>query len=208
MQVERYYNSLNHTISYGYNTLIKTYANGEKKIKYTTYSILKGLVRNKSSTSNSSSEYQEYKNLYKSKQNLIDLAYHNSMIVPWKYFVTLEFNANEIDYKDYSQVSSLLQKFTNNLKHQNPNLRYLIVPELHPNTGGIHFHGLLADCPNLKLVEAKSPRTGKPIYKNGCKIYNIKNYKYGFTTASEVKGQEQVSVYLSKYMTKTLTQIS
>ena len=70
-----------------------------------------------------------------------------------------------IDYKDYSQVSSLLQKFTNNLKHQNPNLRYLIVPELHPNTGGIHFHGLLADCPNLKLVEAKSPRTGKPIYK-------------------------------------------
>lgn len=202
-------NKPTHDIFKMYNTCIKTYANGEQRIKYHSYDVLKGKkICNHSSSNKKSSEeerYREqYKSLYRSKRNVIDLAYHNSLIVSWQYFVTLEFNSNEIDYKDYDLVSEKLSMFLDNLKHQNPNLRYIGAPELHPSSGGVHYHFLMSDCPNLKLEEARSPRTGRIIYKNGCKIYNIKNYKYGFTTCSEIKNQEAVSVYIAKYITKNM----
>lgn len=211
MEVLKLKNEATHTITFNYNTIIKTYANGNQKIKHTTYDVVKGFSNSRKKSKNTSIEeleYQRYKNLYKSKQNLIDLAFHNSMITPWEYFFTLEFNSNEIDYKNYNLVSQLLSKFLDNLKHQNPNMRYVIVPELHPKSGGVHFHGLFSDVPNLKLKEARNPHNNRCIYKNGCKIYNITNYKYGYTTASKVKGQEQVSVYISKYMTKALIDLN
>ena len=86
------------------------------------------------------------------------------------------------------------------MKHQNKQLKYILVPELH-KSGRIHIHGLFKKCPNLKLVDS-----GKR--KNGLIIYNLTNYKYGYTTVSKVQDQEAVSVYVSKYMTKDLIKIS
>lgn len=192
-----------------YNTKIKTYADGSKKVKYTNYDISLGLVTNQKSSRVSTEderERQKYKNLYKSKQELIDLAFHNSMITPWKYFVTFTFDDNRVDARDYNQVSKSLRKFIDNLSHQNKGIRYIIAPEPHKN-GRIHFHGLFANVPHFKLEEARSPK-GKLIYKNGCKIFNITNYKYGYTTCSEIKDQTAVSVYVSKYISKSLIDLN
>ena len=38
-------------------------------------------------------------------------------------------------------------------------------------------------------------------------IYNLTNYKLGFTTISEIQDQEKVSNYISKYATKELITI-
>lgn len=207
------HNEKSHRIAKEFNTIIKTYFDGTKKLKFHKFSNTKGISYKKKSGGCSSEEdrkYSRYKNMYRSKQNLIDLVYHNSMIMPWELFVTLEFNANDVDYKDFEVVSELLSKWLNNMKHQNPYMRYVFVPELHPTSGGVHFHGLVANCPNLikKLQVARNPHNNHIIYKNKVKIYNLTNYKLGYTTASFIQNQEAVSVYMSKYMTKELIDLN
>lgn len=59
-------------------------------------------------------------------------------------------------------------------------MRYLIVPELH-KSGRIHFHGVFSDVPNWRLSPAKNSKTGECIYKNGSQVFNLDNYKLGFT---------------------------
>lgn len=199
-------NSVNHTIVARYNTVIKTYADGSQKIKSSSYSNFKGFSRKNTLGSTLTDEELErirYKNLYNSKLKLIDLVYHNSMIKPWEYFVTLTFNPKKVDSLNYLEVSDALANWLDNMKHQNPNMAYVLVPELH-ESGRVHFHGLFRDVPNWKLSPAKNPNTGEFIYQNDTQIFNLKGFKYGFTTVSKIKNQEAVSVYMSKYMTKEL----
>lgn len=82
-------------------------------------------------------------------------------------------------------------------------MEYLLVPELH-KSGRLHFHGLFRNVKNWRLSPAISPKTGRVIYKNGSRIYNLVNYKLGFTTVSKIKNQEAVTIYISKYITKGL----
>lgn len=203
-------NSADHLILAEYNTVIKTYADGSQKIKCTSYSNFKGHSGKRDRGSKSDDEElfrQKYKNLYNSKAKLIDLVYHNSMIEPWEYFVTLTFDPKEVDSLDYHEVSTALAKWTNNMKHQNPNMSYILVPELH-KSGRIHWHGVFKKVPNWNLTPARSTKTNRLIYKNGSQIYNLENYKYGHTTVSKIKNQEAVSVYCSKYMTKDMIDLA
>ena len=181
---------------YEFNTRIKVFPDGVSKVKIHNYSNYKGLYRGRGLSTKPTSDKKKYENLYRSKQNLIDLVYCNSLVSPWEYFVTLTFDPQKVDSYDYDRVVEAMGKWLDNMKHQNKNLKYVLVPELH-KSGRIHIHGLFKECPNLKLVDS-----GK--YKNGSKIYNIANYRYGFTTISKIKNQEAVSVYMSKYMTKEL----
>ncbi|MDD4152068.1 MAG: hypothetical protein PHR68_05620 [Candidatus Gracilibacteria bacterium] len=213
MNVLKLKNDVNHNIYFNYNTRIKYFANGIIKLKYTNYDITKGVsnitkgvsnITNKNKTSSEKEKlHQRYKNLYNSKSKLIDLAYNNSKITPWEYFVTFTFDKQKINRGDYNAISHVMRKWRDNVQHQNPNLKALIVPEPHDD-GKIHFHGLIANAPNLKLKEARNIKTNRLIYKNGSKIYNISNFKYGFTECSQIKNQTAVSVYISKYMTKNL----
>jgi len=203
-------NDTTHQIAFHYNTIIKTYANNEKKIKHTTYSVSKGLSKEKSrgvGGSQEDKEYQRYKNLYQTKQNIIDLAYHNGLETPWEYFITLTFDDHKVNAKDYNQVSSELAKWIDNMKHQNPNMEYIMAPEPHPTSGRVHFHGIFKNVPKWVLIEAKNPQ-GRLIKKNGVQIYNLMNYKLGFTTVSKVQDQEAISVYISKYITKELIDLA
>lgn len=199
-------NSVNHTIVAEYNTVIKTYADGSQRIKSSSYALFKGFSRKKTSGKVLTKEEKErmrYKNLYNSKSKLIDLVYHNSMIQPWEYFVTLTFDPKEVDSLDYHSVSESLAMWTDNMKHQNPDMAYILVPELH-KSGRIHWHGVFRNVPNWTLTPARSAKTNRLIYKNGVQIFNLDNYKYGHTTVSKIKNQEAVSVYCSKYMTKDM----
>lgn len=207
MNFQKHKNDFTHTIVAEYNTKIKTYANGEQHITYHSYSNLKGICHKKKSSSLSenseeSREYQKYKNLLRAKSSIIDLIYHNGLIKPWQYFVTLTLDPKDIDSMDYEVVSKALAKWLNNMKHQNPDMSYVMTPELH-KSGRIHFHGVFRDVPNWKLVPAINNKS-QPIKKDGLPIYNLSNYKYGFTTVSEIQNQEAVSVYVSKYVTKDL----
>jgi len=207
MNVIKHKNEPNHLLVAEYNTKIKTYSNGEQHITYHSYSNLKGYAQKKKVTalseqSEESREYQKYKNLLRAKSSIIDLIYHNGLIKPWEYFVTLTFDPKEVDSLDYEVVSKALSKFIDNMKHQNSNMSYVMTPELH-KSGRVHFHGVFRDVPNWKLVPATNSKMQR-IKKDGLPIYNLANYKYGFTTVSEIQNQEAVSVYVSKYVTKDL----
>lgn len=217
MNVLKLKNSETHTILFNYNTTIKTFANGEKEIKHHSYSNNKGFPKQKEQGSKKSfnvekleksRERQRFKNLYRTKQNIIDLAYHNGLIVPWEYFVTLTFDDKIVNANDYDSVVQALHKWQDNMKHQNPNMRYILAPEPHPTSGRIHFHGIFANVPNWRLNEARNPHTNRLIKKNGLQIYNLENYKYGYTTISKVTNLEAVSVYISKYITKELIDLA
>lgn len=202
-------NAPTHMIVAEYNLMQKIYANGEKKIIYHSYSSLKGYGsrKGKGSTPLSedygvSREYQKRKNLYRAKCNIVDLIYHNSLIKPWEYFVTLTFDPKEVNSLSYDDVSEAINKWLDNMKHQNPNMAYIMTPELH-KSGRVHWHGVFRDVPKWVLVPARC-KSGALMYKNGMQIFNLANFKYGFTTVSKIKNQEAVSVYVSKYITKDL----
>lgn len=196
-----------------YNAKIKSYADNSKKIKMYDYSIAKGLCRKKKSGGGSSPDdraYSRYKHLYESRSNLIDLVYHNSLIKPWEYFVTLTFDPKEVDSLDYEVASKALAKWLDNIKHQNKHMAYVLVPEFH-KSGRIHFHGLFRDVPNWVLKESRykgGKSKGRLKVKNGVQIYDLVNYKHGYCEVGEIKNQAAVSVYMSKYMTKSLIDLN
>ena len=101
------------------------------------------------------------------------------------------------DSSDYDAVTARLQKFLNNLQQRKcPNLKYLIVPEYHADNKHYHFHGLLAQCDGLSFsYSGHDTEDGEP-------IFNILNWKFGFTTATRVTDTRRVSSYITKYITK------
>ena len=82
-------------------------------------------------------------------------------------------------------------------QHYSPDLRYLIVPELCKDGSSFHFHGLISNIGNLKLIDSGHLRSGKT-------IFNIKNWHYGFSTALYLQKDNlyRISRYITKYMTK------
>lgn len=188
-----------------YNTISKTYANGLVKLKKSSYGSIKGRVGMNNKTGCSTMEELEkynQKHLKEKKEKIMDLALNNSH---WQFFVTLTFNDKEFKNGVYShdEALELLRKFINNQKHQNPFMSYLMVAEFH-KSGRLHFHGLFANVPKWNLIPARYPNSNRLIKENGKQIYNLENYKLGYTTVSEIESQEKVANYISKYISKEL----
>lgn len=117
----------------------------------------------------------------------------------WEYFITLTFDREKVDSSNYEDICKRLTMFLNNIKKRgSPDLKYLIVPELHKDKEHYHFHGLLSDCGEIKFLPSGH------YTKEGDKIYNVKDWKLGFTTATKVKDTQRVSSYITKYLSKDL----
>lgn len=120
----------------------------------------------------------------------------------WEWFVTLTFSKDNVDRYNYDACVKKLSKWLNNFKSRySSELRYLIVPERHKD-GAIHFHGLLSNTGNMSFIDSGLRD------KQGRIIYNIGNYKLGFTTATKITDVKRASSYVCKYITKELAQIS
>ncbi len=136
-----------------------------------------------------------YVSMNRSKQMIYGIARANL----WDYFLTLTFDRNLVDSSDYKLVVQKAQKWLDNIRQRtSPNMKYLIVPELHADLEHWHLHGLLADCPELTLTDSGHKS------KSGLIIYNLQNWKYGFSTVTKVTHNHKVSAYISKYITKEL----
>ena len=128
----------------------------------------------------------------RTKNRSYSLARSNS----WDWFVTLTFDSEKVDRYDYSVVSKKLSKWLNNCRKKCPDMKYLVIPELHKD-GAFHFHGLFSNCDGLGFVDSG-------LLKDGKIIYNIGSYRLGFTTATEVESDQAVVRYITKYITKEL----
>lgn len=135
------------------------------------------------------------------KKKVYDLARSNM----WEWFLTFTFSPEKVnDRTDYKECKDKLKKWLNNVsyKYCNGQLKYLIIPEQHKKIESNgkkawHFHGLLATTGGLIFEDSG-------ICQDGHKIYNLLNFKLGYTTATIVQSTEKISKYITKYMTKSL----
>ena len=143
-----------------------------------------------------SKQHSEQSSLSRTKQKIYNYAFSND----WSkgLFFTITFDPEQVDSFDYDKCYKRLHQFLKNIKDQNPDFKYIFVPEFH-KSGRIHFHGIGVNCDKLKLEDSG-------IKKNGKKIYNIcsKTFKYGFTTVSKIADTQKVSSYITKYITKEM----
>lgn len=129
-------------------------------------------------------DHDDLRNVIRAKTAIHDIVACNT----FEYFVTLTISPKaKINRYNYDETSKTISKWLNNhLK------KYLLVPEKHQD-GAYHFH-LLADIPKAKIKKHKG------------KVYNIKSYKLGYSTAIKItKGSEaRIANYVQKYITKDL----
>jgi hypothetical protein len=117
----------------------------------------------------------------------------------WEWFITLTFDRTKTDSSDYDIIVNRLHIYLNNLKKRScPDLKYLIVPELHSDGEHYHLHGLIANCDGLKF------KLWKIDSKSNMPVFNVVNWKWGFTTATRVQDNNRVSSYITKYITKDM----
>lgn len=131
----------------------------------------------------------------RSKNNLFRIARSNN----WDMFATFTFDRTVTDSSDYNLVSKRMTNFLNSIKRSKcPDLKYLVVPELHNDKEHYHFHALLSNCAGLNLKDSGKYDT------LGSKIYNLKDWSWGFSTVVYIQDQARVKNYIGKYITKDL----
>lgn len=194
-----------------YNTRIKTFENTKQ---VTIYSKTFTREEEESKIQKNKNLRKDYKNkdrteqeerncqnvsIKQTKNRIYDIARANT----WEWFITLTFDRKKKDSSEYDEVVRALHIYLANLQQrQCPDLKYLIVPELHADGEHYHFHGLLANCDNLNFVFS-----GKYDRKKHLPIYNIQNWRIGWTTATRVQDTHRVSSYITKYITKDCVKI-
>lgn len=131
----------------------------------------------------------------------------------WEYFITLTIDPQKLDNTDFALLLLKLSTWTNNLrKRYAPDLKYLIVPELHKDKIKWHFHGLISNVGSIPFVFSGKTCVGKYVYDYvkkpyATKIYNLPLWKYGFSTATKIRDSSKASSYITKYITKDLSRI-
>lgn len=138
-----------------------------------------------------SSEYASYN---RTRRVIYDLCMSNQ----WEYFVTFTFSKDTVDRYSYEECSKKMIYWINNVKKKfSPDLKYVVVPEQHKD-GAWHFHGVFSDVGSLSFVDS-----GKKD-KKGRVIYNLYEYKFGWTTATEITDNIATCLYIQKYISKDM----
>ena len=143
---------------------------------------------------------------------IYDLAFQNE----WSYFLTITIDPEQFDSKNPQLVCEKISRWLRNQSYRK-GLKYLLIPEYHKN-GGIHAHALINDCFKLEhsgryLYNGKAYKAEtlqeKGIDINFLKlVYNVPEWKYGFSTAIPVDGTPaRLACYITKYITKDCKKI-
>lgn len=181
------------------NAKICYYPNGVQRITVFNYPRFREVERvevEKPSTYDTDSVSRP-DSIKRAKDTIFDIAYLNE--TEWKYFITFTLDKSKIDRYDRVEVKKkMLQWLNNQVKRKG--LKYLIVPEYHKDKA-IHFHGLINDC-DFTFIDS-----GK-VDKSGRKIFNVKDWRLGFTTAILLDDNKvNLCKYMVKYVTKDVQKI-
>lgn len=130
--------------------------------------------------------------LARSKSTVFEL----SMCNPWKYFVTLTLDQTKYDRYDLPKFRKDLSQFIRNYNRiHGCKIKYLLIPEQHKN-GAWHMHGLFDGLPDSALS----------VNQNGYKDFQAYSSRFGFCSIDEVRDPEKVSSYITKYISKDLSE--
>lgn len=144
--------------------------------------------------SNCNTKKQE--NLRKSLARTKQKVHTYSRCCKWEWFVTLTYSPTLIDRTDFKECMKRVRYYLHNARREAPSLRYLFLPELHSDMVSWHCHGLLSETGNLKFEKSGHfDDSGNP-------VYNLQNWKWGFSTATKISDPYRISNYVIKYITK------
>lgn len=134
----------------------------------------------------------------------IDKAFEIGLANNFQYFITLTLDEKKIDRYDKHEIYTKLKVWLSNMVSRY-GMDYILFPEYHKLEDGkteraIHFHGLV-NAQKLNLIDS-----GKKT-KNGQTIFNLENWKFGFSTVIELDGRQNVVSYVTKYVTKENTKL-
>lgn len=182
------------------NTIVKEYPNFTS-ISCFNFNVVDETKLGCARTKKKDSTDQEKKriSIMRAKNKIFDIALLND----WDYFCTFTFNDKIIDAHDYEKSIGKVKKWCQN-QVQRYSLRYLLVPELHPSSGRIHLHGLLAYGSDITLQDSGHFDSAlRP-------IYNLPNWNYGFSTIIKLDDntEDRVARYITKYITKDIQKIT
>ncbi len=142
----------------------------------------------------------------RTKAAIFELAICND----WEWFVTLTLNPEYCDRKDLDLYKKKLSTWIKNYNRiYETKIKYLLIPEEHKD-GSWHMHGLLMGLPieHLKEFERNEKLPIKMLIEitRGRKIYNWEAYAkaFGYITISKIRNIENISKYITKYITKEL----
>lgn len=135
-------------------------------------------------------KHSAYMNLVRTRTKIKDLVLCNEFDMFW----TLTFAENRDDDVD---CFKRLSKWLRAMRDRNGKFMYIIIPERHKD-GNIHFHGVTGGFSG-KLVDSGVKQRGR-------KVYNCPAWDYGFSTVTRVGNLEKTASYVSKYVTKSLSQ--
>lgn len=200
-EVVRYYDSRLTLYSDGklvirdYDSAIQKYDSGIEE--YVSDDIYSGAMLPSVSTHCSKKEYDKYgscrvDNLSRSRKLVIDLAYENQKL--WKSFLTLTFSEN---IKDIDIANQCFNSWLTVLRRYFSDFAYLCVPEFQKR-GAVHYH-------LLSNLEVGGPLL--PVQNEKKKMYDVKFWRYGFTSAFDLKLADDrfnVSLYVCKYLYKDI----
>lgn len=181
-----------------YNARVKYFQDGTSQVSLFPFARDRHPEMRKREVRAETTEEQAILNRNQSMERVFDICRNNT----FDWFITMTFSEDKMrDRYDYDEYTKLMGAFTRKLKRWG--CEYVIVPELHPTSGAIHAHGVVAG--QLPTIRAVNPHTGEPLVdKFGRPVYNIPIYKYGFTTATRPDNQAAVSHYIAAYISKTV----
>ena len=147
-------------------------------------------------------ERERQQNLFSSFNRTKKKVYEYARCEYWDWFVTLTLDKANVDRYDYALCSKKVRTWLNNVKKRFADgLKYLVVPEQHKD-GAWHFHAFFCCADGLNFVYSGIKD------KKGKAIFNIAEYKLGFSTATRVVDIHRASKYIGKYVTKTLCDVT
>ncbi len=111
----------------------------------------------------------------------------------FKYFLTITLDKEVIDRYDVDNFKKKLHNWLHNNVIRK-DLKYILIPEYHKD-GALHCHALINGVFDM-VYSGKRTKEGKA-------IFNIPDWKYGFTTAIRLDNNKiRVGNYVMKYITK------
>jgi hypothetical protein len=132
----------------------------------------------------------------------------------FRWFVTLTLDRARIDRYDYEVIIRAMKTWCDN-QVRRKGLKYILVPERHKD-GAIHFHGFfpdgvaVEDSGTISMPGEKAPKKprsaagrARMLARGGHIVYNLPDWKFGFSTAIELYGNYHAAVaYVCKYVSK------
>lgn len=147
-------------------------------------------------------ERKKEHSLYSSLNRTRSALYMYARQCNWEYFITLTYSPDKIMNRyDFSLCMKKVRTWIHDCKKRKAaDLLYLLVPEQHKD-GAWHIHGLLCNTTGLTFTDSGKRYDGKI-------VYNLDDWKLGFSTATKVTDTYKVSNYITKYITKDLCAIT